>query len=54
MLKKRVEIDNTLYKLFIKGLPKYYTVKIVKKINLYPNYPKRADFRKAYKLANKL
>ena len=54
MLKKRAETNNTLYKLFIKGLSKYYIVKIVKKINLYSNYSKRADFRKVYKLANKL
>ena len=54
MLKKRAKTDNTLYKLFIKGLLEYYTVKIVKKINLYLNYSERANFGKAYILADKL
>jgi hypothetical protein len=54
ILKKRAETDDALCKLFMKGMPDHYAVKIVKKMNLHPNHPERADFVKAYKLADKL
>jgi hypothetical protein len=54
ILKKRAETDDALCKLFMKGMPDHYAVKIVKKMNLHPNHPERADFVRAYKLANKL